>query len=350
MSKFQKLSQINKDIELLEDAGKIKAAEVLHQKFIKESQVVTPYQATPSPVRERTVYRGEGNYFEKGDDFARSVRNNEGTLYNFKGLQPEMEPVRVQTSPGNYTTVLRPKGNIGNPYQTRQNDPNANIPGYNEFLRLKPNATEIREFIESKGLTSPTGQAIFNAKQNGTSNPVSPTTDVNVSKSLGATSPQVQPVAENPNAGPIAPNPITINTMPSARNVQPTSAPMPTAPVRTNQPQISSNSPATTQAQPVAQDNFQNFYTEQSDTANFYQQQNSMSNPVQQENQLYQKSINQIAGLLNTKNPINRTMAQQIYENTIVQFKDPKRKQAFGNQFQQIVSRNFPGQSLKPTS
>jgi len=38
MNKFQKLAQLNRDIELLENAGKIKAADVLHQKFIKESQ------------------------------------------------------------------------------------------------------------------------------------------------------------------------------------------------------------------------------------------------------------------------------------------------------------------------
>jgi hypothetical protein len=38
MNKFQKLAQLNRDIELLENAGKIKAADILHQKFIKEAQ------------------------------------------------------------------------------------------------------------------------------------------------------------------------------------------------------------------------------------------------------------------------------------------------------------------------
>lgn len=42
MNKFQKLSQLNKDIELLENAGKIKAAEVLHKKFIREAQYAMP--------------------------------------------------------------------------------------------------------------------------------------------------------------------------------------------------------------------------------------------------------------------------------------------------------------------
>jgi hypothetical protein len=38
MNKFQKLAQLNKDIELLENAGKIKAANILHKKFIREAQ------------------------------------------------------------------------------------------------------------------------------------------------------------------------------------------------------------------------------------------------------------------------------------------------------------------------
>ncbi len=42
MSKFQKLSQINKDIELLESAGEIRAAEIMHRKFIKEAQYMMP--------------------------------------------------------------------------------------------------------------------------------------------------------------------------------------------------------------------------------------------------------------------------------------------------------------------
>jgi hypothetical protein len=47
MNKFQKLAQLNRDIELLENAGKIKAAEVLHQKFIKEAQYAMPMAYNP---------------------------------------------------------------------------------------------------------------------------------------------------------------------------------------------------------------------------------------------------------------------------------------------------------------
>ena len=73
------------------------------------------------------------------------------------------------------------------------------------------------------------------------------------------------------------------------------------------------------------------------DTANEMQAQNTM--PA--ESSLYQQAINQIAELLKTKNPMSRTQAQKIYEDTFVQLKDPKRKQAFANQFQRLVSQNF---------
>jgi hypothetical protein len=200
MSIFKKLSQINKDIEILEASGKIKAAEVLHKKFIKEAQVAAPanqtnYRATPNPVQQRTVYKGEGNYFETGQDFARSVRNNEGTLYNFKGLQPEMEPVRIQTSPGNYTTVMRPKNNIGNPYATRPNDPFSNIPGYNEFIKLRPSPSEIRDFVDNKGTVTPAGQAIYNEKINSVNAPAATTLQPQKPPAVPAASSVVTPSA-----------------------------------------------------------------------------------------------------------------------------------------------------------
>jgi hypothetical protein len=220
MNKFQKLSQIIKDIEILEAAGKIKAAEILHNKFIKEAQVAAPanqtnYRATPNPVQQRTVYKGEGNYFETGQDFARSVRNNEGTLYNFKGLQPEMEPVRVQTSPGNYTTVMRPKNNIGNPYATRPSDPFSNIPGYNEFIKLRPSPSEIRDFVDNKGTVTPAGQAIYNAKTNSVNAPAA-TTPANVPQPQ--TSPAVPAV---PAASPVVtPSAATVTTTPQVNTNQ----------------------------------------------------------------------------------------------------------------------------------
>ena len=180
---FKKLKQLSNDIDLLEQSGKYTAAEVLHKKFIKEAQEtqvvnnIQNYQARPGKVNERIVYPGQGNAFERGDNFARSERGCVGTLYNFKGLQPEMEPVRVQTSPGNFTTVLRPKNNIGNPYATRSADPFRNIPGYNELSRLTNDARLIRDFVEAKGTSTDAGMAIYNELMSQNANrPVSNTT------------------------------------------------------------------------------------------------------------------------------------------------------------------------------
>ena len=187
MNKFQKLAQLNKDIELLENAGKFKAAEVLQNKFLKEAQAAN--------------------------------------MYNNPALNKDIKLNRYQV----YTTPEQP---VVTPMANMYNDPALN----NEI------------------------------KQN---------------KYQDYTTPE-QPVAT---------------------------------------PQATSG-----------------------DTANQMQAQNTL--PGDAEPRLYQSSIQMIANLLNTKMPENRTKAQQIYENTIGQFKDPKRKQAFGNQFQQIVSRNFPGKQM----
>lgn len=42
MKKFAHLYQLNKEIELLENAGKLRSAEILHKKFIKEAQYMMP--------------------------------------------------------------------------------------------------------------------------------------------------------------------------------------------------------------------------------------------------------------------------------------------------------------------
>lgn len=194
---IKKLKQLSNDIDLLEQSGKYTAAEVLHKKFIKEAQEtqvvnnVQNYQARPGKVNERIVYPGQGNAFERGDNFARSERGGEGTLYNFKGLQPEMEPVRVQTSPGNFTTVLRPKNNIGNPYATRPADPFRNIPGYNELSRLTNDASLIRNFVDANGTSTDAGKAIYNELLSQNANrPVSNTTTQTV--------PMNAPVTQSP--------------------------------------------------------------------------------------------------------------------------------------------------------
>jgi len=135
MSIFKKLSQINKDIEILEAAGKIKSAEVLHKKFIKEAQIVAPNRTYYGPS---SVNPQQKNYVQRNENSTTSVRDGVSTNFNFTGLDAEMVPVEIETSPGKKTIVMRPKNNIGNPYATRSSDPFSNIPGYNEFIKLRP--------------------------------------------------------------------------------------------------------------------------------------------------------------------------------------------------------------------
>jgi hypothetical protein len=356
MNKFQKLSQISKDIELLEAAGKIKAAEILHNKFIKESQQVKnvqKYQARPGNVNQRIEYPGVGNAFERGDNFARSERGGVGTLYNFKGLEPEMELATVPDGPGRTKQVLIPKGSdprMANPAfanAQRIREQENSIPGYNEFLRLRPQPYQIRDFMEARGTSTDAGTAIYNDL-------LSKTQGGNKSLSAPATTapavrPQVQPATEiNPNAAPASPPVINYTPRPIANNIQPTQAPMPQTAPRA-QSQVPSNTLQTVfqglgnamqqqNQQPVAQGNFQNYYTEQSDTANFYQQQNAMPNAQAQqesnEQRLYMNALNDIINGFASQDPTAISQAEQLYKGTLNSFKNPRRQQAFMDQIQ----------------
>ena len=194
MNKFQKLAQLNQDIELLENAGKFEAAEILQKKFVKEAQVANMYN--------------------------NPTLNNDIKLNRYQNYQTPQAPQSSATT---------------NMY---------NDPALNKDIKLN----RYQEYQTPQDNTAPQS----------------------------------------------APNTLS-------------------------QPQGTSG-----------------------DTSNDMQANNSM--PA--ESPIYQQAINQIAKLLNTKMPENRDKAQQIYENTIGQFKDPKRKQLFAKQFQAIVSRNFPAGKL----
>jgi hypothetical protein len=92
------------------------------------------------------------------------------------------------------------------------------------------------------------------------------------------------------------------------------------------------------QQQPAAQDNFQNNYTEQSDTANLYQQQNSNPNAQQEsiEQKLYMNALNNIENAFKYN---DRNTAETIYNKTINEFKNPKRRDLFGKQIQRVRSK-----------
>jgi hypothetical protein len=62
MSFFQKLSQINKDIVLLESFGDFKAADVLHKKFIREAQnEVEPISYSNKDKKRGSIYKKRFN-------------------------------------------------------------------------------------------------------------------------------------------------------------------------------------------------------------------------------------------------------------------------------------------------
>jgi hypothetical protein len=212
MNKFQKLAQLNKDIELLENAGMFKAAEVLQRKFVREAQT-DPFMGL-SEIAKKYMLQLDEAYNQKKP--VESIINN---AYNDD-------------------TVT-------------ENDKNI----------LAVHADKIKNQYSSN-----------------------------------------EAYAGQNNAYTMA-TPSTNNSVPAAQQ---------------------QTSPA------------------YSDTANQMQAQNTM--PA--ESPIYQQAINQIANLLNTRVPENRIIAQNIYEQTIGKFQDPKRKKAFGNQFQKLVSKNFPQNRL----
>jgi hypothetical protein len=210
MNKFQKLAQLNKDIELLENAGKIKSANILHKKFIREAQ---------------TTF----NYPNTGVNYNPAGYAAPGTAY----YDPEAPVTKFQTYAQGGTVA---PNTLPQPAGVAYSDPEARVTNFQTYA------------------------------QGGTVTPNAATQPVNTANNVG-------------------------------------------------------------------------------DTANQMQAQNTL--PGDAEPRLYQSSIQMIANLLNTKMPENRTKAQQIYENTIGQFTNEKRKQAFARQFQAIVSRNFPAGPIK---
>jgi len=259
MNKFQKLAQLNQDIELLENAGKVKAADILHKKFIREAQA---------------------------DRFM-------GLSEIAKKYMMQLDLAYSQQKP------IKPILDIAN------NDDAVTI---NDKNILAVHADKIKDQYSASGAQ-------------------------NVSNYVGYQTPQsASPSPKEDYAGQ--------NT--AYQMALPTASPSPTEDYAGQNTAYQMVSP--TASQPTTQTVQQPTSPVNSDTANEVQALNSM--PA--ESPIYQQAINQIAKLLQTKNPMNRTIANQIYESTVVKFQDPKRKKAFSNQFQRLMSTNFPGQSLKP--
>jgi hypothetical protein len=249
MNNFQKLAQLSRDIEILENAGKFDAAEVLQRKFLKEAQA--------------DAYMGLATQDAKNFMMQLDQAYNSG--------QPTLAIMQKAERAG-----LSPQ----------------------ELQVLKNHAAKIK------------------TQSNNDFNSQYPNTGYQTAEDTPATP------ARMPRMGPAQ----------LATSTVPTLQPMPE---RSDEPQ--------TQQQPVAQDSFQNYYTEQSDTANQMQAENANPNSQQEsiEQKIYMNALNNI---INAFKYNDRNTAEAIYNKTINEFTNPIRRDLFGKQIQRLRS-----QYLKPT-
>ena len=245
MNNFQKLAHLSRDIELLENAGKFDAAEVLQRKFLKEAQA--------------DAYMGLVTQDAKNFMMQLDQAYNSG--------QPTLAIMQKAERAG-----LSPQ----------------------ELQVLKNHAAKIK------------------TQSNNDFNSQYPNTGYQTAEDTPATP------ARMPRMGPAQ----------LATSTVPTLEPMPE---RSDVPQ--------TQQQPVAQ----NYYTVQSDTANQMQAENANPNSQQEsiEQKIYMNALNNI---INAFKYNDRNTAEAIYNKTINEFTNPKRRDLFGKQIQRLRS-----QYLKPT-
>lgn len=266
MNKFQKLARLYKDIELLENAGKIKAANILHKKFIREAQ---EYQIKPSQELMNEIFLTAQNPTNEYNDLIAAYNANRGayTREEQAYIAQAIKRADKQRSQGTYSTSIQV--------------PNPTVPAYSQTPVTIPTNTP--------GLKIPTTPQLKSVNDDRFLN--TPRLDLNKT-----------PAAQLP------------------------AAQQPTSPVNSDTANINAA--------------MESMYS----AVNKASEQQSMANPATEanENKLYTNSINQIAALLNKRTSDDRARAHQIYENTIVQFQNPKRKHLFEQQFQSIVSRNFP--------
>jgi len=110
MSIFQKLSQINKDIELLEAFGDIKSANILHNKFLKVSQELISEQVKSRKDLMKEIFLLAQN---PNNDFEKLVRwyENDPGRYSEEDreyIDRAIEKASEQRNMGKFTTVINP--------------------------------------------------------------------------------------------------------------------------------------------------------------------------------------------------------------------------------------------------
>lgn len=111
MSTFQKLSQINKDIELLEAFGDIKSANILHKKFLRVSQELVSEQVKSREDLMKEIFLLAQN---PNDDFEKLVKwyENDPGRYSQEDrdyIDKAIEKATDQRNElGKFTTVINP--------------------------------------------------------------------------------------------------------------------------------------------------------------------------------------------------------------------------------------------------
>ncbi len=413
MATHQELLKLSQDIEVLKNAGFIKAASVLHKKFIKESQaqsyvansgvVVTkpekPNNQTPpaqtQPPAQNTAQPSLPPNYDPYQNYYQDPRTG-GTVFvdpgtgqpfqNSQGLPSDMGKGFQVTPPGTYQN---PGGDTQRGYGNQQSQDQELQYLQNELKRLQ------EQYGESCGPFAAQCNTIRDMIQrNQGGNVIRKSTNMNKFEKLAKLNKDIE-VLEN--AGKFQAAEIlqkkflkeaqdafgglvtqdaknfmmeldkayssgqsTLGVMQKAER-----AGLPPQELQilkghanklSNQAknefdskypntgyQTSNNTVApSTQAPSGQTDNFQNYYTEQSDTANFYQQQNSNPNADKEseEQKLYMQSLNEIINAFSKK---DRNAGEAIFNNTLKQFTNPKRKKAFSDQIQRQRTKYFAG-------
>jgi len=117
MNKYEKLEKLNSEIELLESAGLIKSASVLHNKFLKEAQV--------KPAKDLMT---ELNILAQnpGQDFENLVKYVEGSLNSSSYNSDEVEAIErtiekgrgQRKNIGTFSTSVAPQNQTLSPFPT----------------------------------------------------------------------------------------------------------------------------------------------------------------------------------------------------------------------------------------
>ena len=117
MNKFQKLAQLNQDIELLENAGKIKAANILHKKFIREAQ---EYAIKSAQELMNEIFLTSQNPTNEYNDLIAAYNTNLGSYseQDKAYIAEAIKRANKQRSLGNFSTSVQA--------------PNPTVPGYSQ--------------------------------------------------------------------------------------------------------------------------------------------------------------------------------------------------------------------------